>query len=29
VEELVAAIKDSGYIPVERDSLYRELKIWE
>ncbi|MEO1941446.1 MAG: aminofutalosine synthase MqnE [Campylobacterales bacterium] len=29
VSQLVTAIKDSGYIPVERDSLYRELKIWE
>jgi len=28
VEELVHAIKDSGYIPVERDSLYRELKVY-
>ena len=28
LEELVALIKDSGYIPVERDSLYNEIKIY-
>ena len=28
LEELVHLIKDSGYIPVERDSLYNELKIY-
>jgi aminodeoxyfutalosine synthase len=28
LEELVALIKDSGFIPVERDSLYNEIKIY-
>ncbi len=28
LKELVSLIKDSGYIPVERDSLYNELKIF-
>ena len=28
LEELVSLIKDSGYIPVERDSLYNELKSY-
>ncbi len=28
LEEFVALIKNSGYIPVERDSLYNELKVW-
>jgi len=28
LEELVSLIKDSGFIPVERDSLYNELKIY-
>ena len=28
LDELVSLIKDSGYIPVERDSLYRELKVY-
>ncbi len=28
LEEFVGLIKDSGYIPVERDSLYNELKVW-
>ena len=28
LEELVNLIKDSGYIPVERDSLYREIKVY-
>jgi aminodeoxyfutalosine synthase len=28
VEEFVFLIKDSGFIPVERDSLYNEIKIW-
>ncbi len=28
LEEFVALIKNSGYIPVERDSLYHELKVW-
>ncbi|MRI83790.1 MAG: aminofutalosine synthase MqnE [Nitratiruptor sp.] len=28
VEELVHLIRDSGFIPVERDSLYNELKVW-
>ena len=28
VDELVHLIKDSGYIPVERDSLYNEIKIY-
>ncbi len=26
--ELVSLIKDSGYIPVERDSLYNEIKVY-
>jgi len=28
LEEFVGLIKSSGFIPVERDSLYNELKIW-
>ncbi len=28
LEEFVALIKNSGFIPVERDSLYQELKVW-
>ena len=28
LKELVELIKDSGYIPVERDSLYNELKVY-
>ncbi|WP_187646967.1 aminofutalosine synthase MqnE [Nitrosophilus labii] len=28
LEEFVYLIKDSGFIPVERDSLYNELKVW-
>jgi len=28
VNELVTLIKDSGFIPVERDSLYNEIKIF-
>jgi len=28
VKELVMLIKDSGYIPVERDSLYNEIKVY-
>jgi len=28
LEELVSLIKDSGYIPVERDSLYNEIKVY-
>ena len=28
LDELVHLIKDSGYIPVERDSLYNEIKIY-
>jgi aminodeoxyfutalosine synthase len=28
LEEFVALIKDSGFIPVERDSLYNEIKVW-
>ena len=28
LEELVHLIKDSGFIPVERDSLYNELKVY-
>ena len=28
LKEFVALIKNSGYIPVERDSLYHELKVW-
>jgi len=27
-EEFVHLIKESGFIPVERDSLYNELKVW-
>lgn len=26
--EMVQLIKNSGYIPVERDSVYNELKVW-
>jgi len=28
LEEFVGLIKDSGFIPVERDSVYNELKVW-
>ncbi len=28
LDEFVALIKDSGFTPVERDSLYNELKVW-
>lgn len=28
LESFVHQIKDSGYTPVERDSLYNEIKIW-
>ena len=28
LEEFVGLIKDSGFTPVERDSLYNELKVW-
>ena len=28
LDELISLIKDSGYIPVERDSLYNELKVF-
>lgn len=28
LEEFVNLIKNSGFIPVERDSLYNELKVW-
>ena len=28
LEEFVGLIKNSGFTPVERDSLYNELKIW-
>ena len=28
LQEFVALIKDSGFIPVERDSLYSEIKVW-
>ena len=28
LDELISLIKDSGYIPVERDSLYNEIKIY-
>ncbi len=28
LKEFVALIKNSGFIPVERDSLYNELKTW-
>jgi aminodeoxyfutalosine synthase len=28
VDEFVGLIKDSGFVPVERDSLYNELKVW-
>ena len=27
-DELISQIKDSGFIPVERDSLYNEIKIY-
>jgi aminodeoxyfutalosine synthase len=29
LDEFVALIKNSGFIPVERDSLYNELKLYE
>ena len=28
LDEFVHLIKDSGFIPVERDSLYNEIKVW-
>ncbi len=28
LDEFVHLIKDSGFIPVERDSLYNEVKVW-
>ncbi len=28
LEEFVHLIKDSGFIPVERDTLYNEIKVW-
>jgi len=28
LDKLISLIKDSGYIPVERDSLYNELKVF-
>jgi len=28
LSEFIHFIKDSGFIPVERDSLYNELKVW-
>lgn len=28
LEDFIHLIKDSGFIPVERDSLYNELKVW-
>ena len=28
LDELIALIKDSGFVPVERDSLYNELKVY-
>ncbi len=28
LEEFVALIKNSGFIPVERDTLYNEIKVW-
>ncbi len=28
LDDFVALIKDSGFIPVERDSIYNEIKVW-
>jgi len=28
IEDIIHSIKDSGFTPVERDSLYNELKTW-
>jgi aminodeoxyfutalosine synthase len=28
LKQFVGLIKDSGFIPVERDSLYNEIKVW-
>ncbi len=28
IDEFVGLIKDSGFIPVERDSLYNEIRVW-
>ena len=28
LEEFVGLIKDSGFIPVERDSVYNEIRVW-
>ncbi|NPA68936.1 MAG: aminofutalosine synthase MqnE, partial [Chlorobi bacterium] len=29
MEELIFQIKDAGFIPVERDSLYNELRVYK
>jgi aminodeoxyfutalosine synthase len=29
LEEFIALIKNSGFTPVERDSLYNELKVYD
>ncbi len=29
LEEFVHLIKDSGFVPVERDSLYNEIRVWQ
>ena len=28
LDEFVQLIKNSGFIPVERDSIYNEIKVW-
>jgi len=28
LEDFTALIRNSGFIPVERDSLYNEIKVW-
>ena len=28
LEEFVGLIKNSGFTPVERDSIYNEIKVW-
>jgi len=28
LDDFIALIKNSGFVPVERDSLYNELKVW-
>lgn len=29
LDEFISLIKNSGFVPVERDSLYNEIRVWE